>query len=406
MCIGDRGLGLGGIPGCLPHQAGHLVHRRSGFLKAGGLLFVAAGKVIRSRADLAGAYLDAAGRGIDLLHHRGQPVDRAVEALPQWFVVGGKRISHTVGEVTLGQPVQRHAKRPDDLFLPGGILALGLAGLAEHLDGAGHRANLVIAVDMGAAGFKIARCHAGHNLGYFRQRRNHAAAQQDQGRLQANKNQQPGNHQQGNGPAEGGAGISGKPLLGAGGIGNQRIDRFAVIAVDRFKLGIGGIGPGHIAAACGGNQALVDKLPEAGAIPACGGSKRGLQLIIKGAGLPISCAFVELALKPFQVGNVLGGIFGLISQQARLEVGLQQIHRRRQDIGVEVRNLLVSLVDWPANADLVDGIGGEQCHHRQQHPKCDAPDAAELPYCHEPEVPPWRSICPGFRPGMDPYDPG
>ena len=50
----------------------------------------------------------------------------------------------------------------------------------------------------------------------------------------------------------------------------------------------------------------------------------------------------------------------LAHQQARFEIGFDKVGRRRQDISVEIAELLVGAVHLAAEADLVDRISGDR----------------------------------------------
>ena len=198
-------LGSRGALGGLAHRRRDLIERRRSLLQAGGLLFGAPRQVIGCLADFPGAGAQRAGVGDDRADDAAQLGHRRIEVRPQPFVFGCEGFGHVAGQVTSRQPAKtvRQALDHDGLLIGDDLafllgartvlvgrlpvrLGLGLKavlldpGLLEHLHGARHCADLVLALGARHLGGKVACCQAPHQRGEAHQRLGHPGADSEE----------------------------------------------------------------------------------------------------------------------------------------------------------------------------------------------------------------------------------
>ena len=194
----DHAAGLLGALGGALDGRGDLFQRRGRLLQTSRLLLGAPGHVVGGVGDLAAAGADAVGVADDHLHSVLQLGQGRIEVAAQLLVLGRQVVVDAIGQVAGGEAGEAHAERLDHQFLllgdglGGDGLALGLrAGLGvggrgvggqlgdgvllEHLNGAGHLAQLILLAHSGNGDGVVAIGQAAHGAGHGLNRRGNLA---------------------------------------------------------------------------------------------------------------------------------------------------------------------------------------------------------------------------------------
>ena len=153
--------------------------------------------------------------------------------------------------------------------------------------------------------------------------------------------------------------------LGIAGIGalHDLVDDCAVRVVDRCQLVIGMGSLVLVALGERRQQLVLDKRPEASDLGIGFDRKSRLQLCFKIGLLPELLTFVEFLVQLSEPLLVLGDLLGIPQRQRRLQVSLNHIGRRRQDVGDEVIAEFDLRIERPPDAKLAVCISAD-CEDR------------------------------------------
>ncbi len=329
---------------------GDLAHRGSTFLQIGGLLLGALGEIVRGGADLRRAVQHMAGRCDAMAQDLGQLCHGLVEAGAQCFILFGETRVDSTGQLLGSERVQPAGQLADDerLFLLGGEPRP--RGFAEDLDRGDHVGDLVDRlVDLGPR-VEIAARHPPHGIGDRFERSDCIARQQPIGGCEHQCKDEP---RQRHAPIRK-AGLSRASFARFSLIGGRLLDQLVDFAAMRGIGAAQGIDAGrcrrHVAALQAREKAAFDLCKELLRWRIHPVQLR-LERIGQGRGGPMRLAGLIFALQFCQSIGMAPHRARLDHRQARFQVGFQDIDGRRQDIGDQIRCLLVCGNDGAADTD-------------------------------------------------------
>jgi hypothetical protein len=240
--------------------------------------------------------------------------------------------------------------------------ALGLGGGSEHLDGASHFADLVIAMRRLAPGTQIAGGHRTHNFGGAGQRIQHMPVEQTQGlQDEAYGDQACQRHDCHHDLDRGRAGGDQFGLRGSGMVREQQ-NGSALALEDRFQPRFTDLRRCGIAARKRRHQDLVDLDPESISFLCDLVTQFARELWVDIIGGPTGKAAAVLLFKRGEIASVLAEMGGIFYGLLHLEHRFDDIERRGQDIGVEARDDIDLVLHGPAHADVLYCQTDQQKH--------------------------------------------
>ncbi len=393
MRFGNVATDIGRVARGLVHHLGDLTHRGRTFLQIGGLLLGAPGEIVRGGADLRRAVQHMACRCHAMAQDVGQLCHGLVEAGAQRFIFVGETRVDATGQLLGSERVQPAGQLADDkrLFLLGGKPRP--RGFAEDLDRGDHVGNLVDRlVDLGPR-LEIAASHPPHGIGDRFERGDRIARQQPIGCCEHQSKDEP---RQRHAPIRK-AGLSRAGFARFSLIGGRLLDQLVDLAA---MCGIGAA-QGIDARRCRRHVAALQAREKA-TFNLCKELLRGridpgqlrLERIGQGRGGPVRLAGLIFALQFCQSLGMAPHRARLDHRQARFQIGFQNIDGRRQDIGDQIRCLLVCGNDRAADADRAQRRADIERRDSDRGEDDAGPDKCCLFQIHRPRSFHWR---PGAR---------